>query len=383
MFSSVLISILIHFRRAKRIFALSFLTLIFCLFEIYKSNAIQGRVLFIAGCGINLALFLWFERKNLWILGTALLGMLSSGILGILGALQIGPLSSLIYKDSVSLRGEYWYAGFQMGKQNLFHGVGFDAYGDWYRFFRRSSSLVRPGIETVSNTAHNVYLDIFAFGGAPLVISYIVLNCFVLISILRVVRRRGDFDYIFVSLTGAWICYQLQSVISINQIGLAVWGWILGAALIAYDKAIPNTNTETVKTVRKRHSQAIITPSLRAGLGFVIGLLVAVPPLSADMKWRASQMTRDASQVEASLKANYMNPINSFRLVNTVGVFHDSGLDALAHKYSQEAVRFNPNSFDLWRAVTYIKESTPEERKLAQNRMRTLDPLNPNLTLEP
>lgn len=379
MFSSVLISILFQFWRSKKVAIPTSLTLGICLLEIYRSNAIQGRVLFLAGCALNILMYLWFARKSIWIFAAILVGSVAAGVLGVLGALQVGPLSSLVYKESVSLRGQYWFAGFQMGKNNLLSGVGFDSYGDWYRFSRKSSALIRPGVDTVSNTAHNVFIDLFAFGGAPLIAAYLVINFYVAVSIMRVIRRRKKFDFIFVSLAGAWICYQLQSIISINQIGLALWGWILGAALIAYEKNGKNFDLNNPESRKNYKALTIISPSLRAGLGLVVGLLVAVPPLSADMKWRSAQISRDASQLEVSLKSTYMNPSNSYRFLNSVGAFHDSGLDELAHKYAIEAVRYNPYNFELWRMFTYIRASSPEEREKAISKMRAIDPLNKNL----
>jgi O-antigen ligase len=189
------------------------------------------------------------------------------GVFGLLGALQIGPLAKIIYKDSVSLRGEYWNAGLNMAQTHLFSGVGFDSYGDWYRLSRRASALVRPGPETVSNTAHNVLIDIFAFGGLPLLIFYLAIMGTVLHSIIRHALRSQAFDYVFVSLVGAWLCFQLQSVISINQIGLAVWGWVLGAAIVSYERIKRvGSSPELIKSKSMKSTSAeLISPNLRAG----------------------------------------------------------------------------------------------------------------------
>jgi O-antigen ligase len=66
------------------------------------------------------------------------------GVFALLGALQIGPLTKYIYKTSVSLRGEYWQAGWNMGSDHPLTGVGFDTYGDWYRRVRDTQALVLP-----------------------------------------------------------------------------------------------------------------------------------------------------------------------------------------------------------------------------------------------
>jgi len=383
MLSSVLITAIIFYNGQPKIQVLSFLLLVVALFEIYKSHAIQGRVLFVAGIGINLIMYFWSKRDKLGLTLLSAGTFLILGILGIFGTLQKGPLAELLYKDSVSLRGQYWYAGVQMGWNNLLTGVGFDSYGDWYRFFRRPSALVRPGIETVSNTAHNVYIDLFAFGGAPLLLSYTILNIAVLVSIIRVLLRRWPFDFVFVSLSGAWICFQLQSIISINQIGLAVWGWILGASIIAFDRSTSKTDSVPVNRRQRSNVEEIFGPGLRAGLGLLLGLLIAAPPLAADMKWRSAQVSRDAKEVEAVLVPSYLNPSNTFRNISVIGAFIDSNLEELALINAAQAVKFNPNSYDSWRIITYIKTASDQDKQEALLNMKRLDPLNPNLIVRP
>ena len=90
-----------------------------------------------------------------------------------MGALQRGPLTAYLYKESVTLRGEYWQAGWNMARQFPFTGVGMDAYGDWYRRARDSQALILPGPETVTNAAHNIPFDILSNGGWPLFITYV------------------------------------------------------------------------------------------------------------------------------------------------------------------------------------------------------------------
>ena len=384
MFSAVILAQIF----SRKLFGLStvlyFLLLCLTLFLIYKSHAVQGRVLFIAAFFIIFFYFLRSRFESRWpsIIHLGVSGTLS--ILGALGALQKGPLSGLVYKESVSLRGQYWYAGFQMGKENPLSGVGFDAYGDWYRVVRRSSALIRPGVDITSNTAHNVFIDLFAFGGLPLLLSYLGVIVYVIKSIIVYSRRHRDFDPLFVALVAAWLCYILQSIISINQIGLAIWGWALGGGIIAYTQMQKLTETESVKplritSVKVKQKQKIFSPGLRAGIAIIIGLLMSVPPLSADMKWRAAQISRNATQVADALEPSYMNPVSSFRYVSTIGAFIDSQLPDLALRYTEKATKFNSRSFESWRLYTFIETSTESQRLTALRKMKELDPLNPTI----
>jgi hypothetical protein len=256
------------------------------LYEIIRSHAIQGLVVLAGGfliIGFFLVRSMWESALPSWVYSVSVTVL---GVLAILGTLQKGPLS-FIYKKSVSLRGSYWHAGIEMGVSNPFFGVGFDAYGDWFRRARDTQALIMPGPNTVTNAAHNVPFDVFAFGGWPLFITYITILVLSVIAIVKVTVRAKKYDAIFVTLTTAWVCYQLQSIISINQIGLAIWGWLFGGALIAYEIATrPKKDSESAETtkgktvsghrVKSKQNEAIFSSTLLAGIGAVVGLLIGL-----------------------------------------------------------------------------------------------------------
>jgi hypothetical protein len=386
MFSSVVVSFAISNRQNPKILLISVLTFAITAFEIFQSHAIQGRVLLILGLAINAFYAIRARFRNRTPLIIFSLGSAIGGVFGLLGTLQIGPLAGMLYKESVSLRGEYWNAGLKMAINHLFTGVGFDSYGDWYRYSRRASALVKPGPETVSNTAHNVVIDVFAFGGLPLLLSYLVIIGFVIFAIVSHSRRIREFDSIFVGLVAAWICYQVQSIISINQIGLAIWGWILGAAIIAYDR-IGRNSPQQIKSQKDKKSNRlpmhqIVSPALRAAVAMILGIFIAIPPFSADVTLRGAQESRDAARVELALDSSYFNPSNSTKYLLLAGALEESNLTDLSIRYAREAIKFNPRSYDAWRLFTMLRNATPQEKQIAIQRMRELDPKNTNSEIE-
>ena len=360
------------------------------LYAIVDSNAIQGRVVVVAGLGI-VGFYLVRSKFEAFIAQAVYVLFIGiAGTFALLGALQIGPLTKYIYKTSVSLRGEYWQAGWNMGSDHPFTGVGFDTYGDWYRRARDTQALILPGPNTTTNAAHNVPFDVFAFGGWPLFVSYLGILALSVIAIVKVTRRNRQYDAVFVTLTTAWVCYQLQSIISINQIGLAVWGWLFGGALIAYEVATrPKENsdgTEAVKgksapgrSAKGKQKETIFSSTLLAGIGAVVGLLIAVPPYSADAKWRSALASQNAQKVEEALVSGYLNPQNSYKYANAVQLLEESKLFDLALKYAQIGVEFNPDNFDAWKVMYLISKSSPEQKALALEKMKKLDPKNPNV----
>jgi O-antigen ligase len=372
---------------------LSVVIFVISVVEIVDSSAIQGRVVVAAGLAIVGFYLVRSKFKNALFQVGYLIFVAIGGVFALLGALQSGPLAKYIYKTSVSLRGEYWQAGWNMGSDHPLTGVGFDTYGDWYRRARDTQALILPGPNTTTNAAHNVPFDVFAFGGWPLFIPYLGILALSVIAILKVTARNRDYDPIFVTLTTAWVCYQLQSVISINQIGLAIWGWLFGGALIAYESATrpkPVGDVErgqpdkgqNARVVKKKQSETIFSSTLVAGVGAVVGLLIAVPPYSGDAKWRSAIGSQNVEQVEAALVSSYLNPMNSYKYANAVQLLEGSKLYDLALKYAKVGVEFNPNHFDSWKLLYFITNGSPEDKALALENMKRLDPNNPDVTAQ-
>ena len=366
--------------------AIALMTLLVTFFEIKESNAIQGIVVSAGGIALVGFYFIRAKFKSAFVSTTYSIVIAVGGLFAIFGALQKGPLANLVYKPSVSLRGEYWQAGWNMAKEFPFTGVGMDTYGDWYRRLRDDQALIFPGPNTITNAAHNVVIDQLAFGGWPMFIAYIAILVVVAISIIKVSVRTREYDFTFVGLATAWVCYQVQSLISINQIGLAIWGWLLGGALIAYErttrKTVENLNemsTGKSGSKKKPSQSSFISAQMVAGVGAVIGLLIAVPPFSSDTKWKSALGSGSVEQIELALTPGYLNPQGSFRYASATQLFESNKLYDQAYKYAKIGVEFNPDYFDAWKILYYIQKSTPEDRELAKKNLMRIDPMNKNI----
>ena len=362
------------------------ITLLVTFFEIKESHAIQGVVVGAGGIALVGFYFLRSKFKSGLVPAIYSLAVSGLGVVAVLGALQKGPLTSLIYKNSVSLRGEYWQAAWNMAKEFPLTGVGMDTYGDWYRRLRDDQALINPGPNTISNAAHNVVLDQIAFGGWPMFIAYVAILILVTTAIVKVTIRSRDYNFTFIGMAIAWICYQVQSIISINQIGLAIWGWLLGGALIAFERATRvRTESGAQATLgisganRKTSQSSFVSAQMVAGVGAVVGLLIAVPPFSSDTKWKAALGSGSVEQIELALKPGYLNPQGSFRYASATQLFESNKLYDQAYKYAKIGVEFNPDFFDAWKMLYYIQKSTPEERELAKKNLLRIDPMNKNI----
>jgi hypothetical protein len=361
--------------------------IIIAIFEMLETNVMQGKVVLVLGTMLVLGGFIRSRAKNNLItwLYFGILGLL--GFSAVLGILQKGPLTQYIYQYTVSLRGQYWKAGIETGSQHLFTGVGFDSFGDWYRRTRFAQALITPGTDVTTNSAHNVFIDLFAFGGLPLFLSYLALTAFTLTLVIRHFVTYREYDPIFVALSVGWLGYQAQSLISLNQLGLAVWGFLLSGALIGYtsrrfDRQELNTVTNNNKS-QKHQAVNVVGPGLIAGIGIVVGGLISVPPLSSDMNMRSAQISGSAEKIEAALQPTYLHPQNTNMYLNSAISFEQAGLHDTALKIIKNSLEFNPESFETWKVLYFLKNSTDIEKSEALRNMKRLDPLNKDVTAAP
>ena len=202
-----------------------------CLVVITFSKARQGLLSF--GLGLIVFFCFLFYYKN------KLLGLFTSGFalvlltFSALGILQLGPLSKFLYKDSVSLRGYYWRTGLNMLKENPVFGVGLDSYGSYFNEYRDVSYPLNYGFSVTSNNAHNVPIQLFATSGFLTGIAYLCIIGFTTyLGISKIRRATGDTRILFIGLTAAYIAFQSQSIVSIDNIGLSVWGWLFGGLIV-------------------------------------------------------------------------------------------------------------------------------------------------------
>jgi O-antigen ligase len=354
---------------------------------ILRSSSRQGIVVLIGGCAF---VFFFYLRslKNTRFLQIIYLGITSIvGIFSIAGALKKGPLADLIYKSSVSFRGEYWNAGIEMFKSHPFAGVGLNSYGDWYRTLRSSSAIISPGPEVFTNTAHNIYIDYAAAGGLPLLIAFLAIILLTSISVIRFIKNDKEFDGTFYSILGAWVVYLVQGLISIDQIGVAIWGWVLPGLLIGYESKTRSSLISQVSELRiqKRKNSKTEDNLVEAGIllkvlvSSVAALVLVIPVVKSDFDIRKAY---DSSSAELLIAAAKQYPINNYKISNVTGLLINSNLGEKSLELANFGIEKYPRSFDLWKLIYFNSLTPDDQRKLALKKMVELDPLNPNVIAE-
>ena len=352
------------------------------LFVISRSDAQQGYLVFLAGLVSVFGIYMWqSDLKKLFIpyLVLSFIGFIAVA----LGTLNKGLLASVLYKDSVTYRGDYWRAGWKVTLENPIFGVGLDGYGDWYRRARTVEATLRRGPEVSSNAAHNVLLDLSSNGGFPLLIAYLGLLTLVVVAIVKTLKSGQKFDGYFAALVGAWIGYNAQSIISLNQIGLAIWGWVLGGAIIGYSRygaeKISKTPPRNYKNVSATsNARTLISPasSLAVFLGLVLGAGAGMPPYLASQEFRQALQSGEAVKIQ---NASYIWPVDPTRLIQVALTLDENKLESQGLAVASDAVERFPDNFGAWATLSRMKSATEGQRAQALVEMKRLDPHNPEL----
>jgi len=237
------------------------------LFAIYRSDARQGVISFALGFGTLLGTWIFSKHKKI---GSVFFSLLTlTGLFAILGMLQIGPLKGYLYKPSVSVRGYYWRAGIAMVKDHPIFGVGIDRYGSYFKEYREKQYSLNYGFDLTSTNAHNTPIQLFSTGGLLVGFAYLALVFAIAYIGIKGLRNSNGNDKVLLgSFFAAWLAFQSQSLISIDNIGISIWGWFLGGVIVVLAR------TQTELNQAKKTTLNSVQPLLSGSLAMVALILV-------------------------------------------------------------------------------------------------------------
>jgi O-antigen ligase len=364
---------------------LLFVFIVISIVQIYYTKSEQGYFVLVAS--VVVLTYLRFVRPMKVQLKVAYLVFSVIGFFAVLfGTLNKGFFAKYLYQESVTFRGDYWRAGQDMTLENPIFGVGLDSYGDWYRRSRTLEATLRRGPDVFSSSAHNQLIDISSNGGLLLLSAYLLVMGLAVRAVVKVLQREEAYNWKFVAVFIAWFTYQLQSLISINQLGLGVWGWTLTGLLIGYEintrsadmSPVQNSNNDSGLSVKisSEKLKADWDVVLFSMFGLIVGGLIAMTPLRNSIEVRSLSGETTIGAVEEFGLRNTLNPELSILMA---GNLVDNGFNENALRVIRNTVKNNPDNYFAWKLYASIPSATPEEIAQAQIQMKRLDPLNPEL----
>jgi len=354
------------------------------LFELTKVGSKQGFYVVVAGLLVVIYVVIRpkLPRVLMYVFQIACLGL--AGLVGA-GFLNSGPLATFVYKETAQFRYEYWMAGIRMAKAHILTGVGLNSYGDWFREFRSMNSITSPGKDVSTNVSHNVFIDYLATGGLLHFLAYVALNIIVLASARRFLQKSMKFDPVFTALFAGWVSYQLQALISVDNLALAVWSWIFGGSIIGYVKVVqgsPNVDLRAKSDNDRSKEKGRIAAVDNSGkgivfgfVGFLITVLIVTPVIKASIDWRTALLSR---QVENIVKIGKQWPDDEIRLVKAVGLLINNQQNQIALDLATSQISKYPRSVPLRYYIIQNPVAPENLKEKMKSENRALDPLNPD-----
>lgn len=248
--------------------------IVMSIIAIFASDSRQGLVSLSLAILFFVSGYLYLNRRRIGLLAIAF--SITVSAFAIAGMLQVGPFTSLLYKASVSIRGYYWSAAIEMFKSSPITGVGFDHYGYYFKEFRSVQYPLKYGFDITSTNAHNTFLQMFATGGFFVGFSYLLIVLTTLILGLKLIRNSNSEEQILsLGVVSAWLAFQAQSVISIDNVGISVWGWLLTGVIfgLASKKESDKTDTQSSNLRSSTKKQVLVMPFFIT-IFFLIPILV-------------------------------------------------------------------------------------------------------------
>jgi tetratricopeptide (TPR) repeat protein len=349
------------------------------IYVIIMSDALQGLIVISIGLSIISITYIYAKSKKLGQIGIIIL--FASGIAAVLGMLQIGPLTNYLYKDSVSVRGFYWRAGFEMLKENLFFGVGLDRYGAHFKEVREFSYSLRYGFDITSNNAHSVPIQIFSTGGLFMGLAYLALLGYILkCGILSLKKAEANKKLVMATFFSAWLAFQAQTLISIDNIGISIWGWILGGIVIAFSRESAENDFKQSRNSQIKLAQPLLSSFLTLSMLFVVVGLYKNESLMyqtrgvfnpQNQSLRSALYTKSINLVETPL-ADPAYKIIAANYLFAAG-FQDESIKIL-----KQQIERDPRDLDAITSLVQIYEQNKDYKNALQGRekIRVLDPWN-------
>jgi O-antigen ligase len=343
---------------------------------IFATKSIQGFVAPLIASILVFA-FIALQSKRFRLFGFGIFLFIGATLTTLVFNLAKLPVLTALYQDvSVVSRRYYWEAAINMLLNSPIRGVGMDGYGDWF-LRSRSQNAFDFNRGLLTNSSHNQVLDIAANGGVVLASLYLFLMFFTVRQILKQFKSQGTPNFNFMALTGFWFAYQIQSLISINQIGIGIWGWISTGLILGYSKINVAKSEDLKINPRKSIERVPLKPKsiIASFAGVILGLSVSLPPYLAASSYFSALSTNDPRLIFQSAG---IKPHDQQRFIQVAQIMFNSNLSEEALYVLRQGLIEFPDSIQMWDLLGRIPSSTESEKARSEKEILRLDPLRFN-----
>ena len=333
---------------------------------IIRTQSTQGYITAALSVFVFVIIFYWYKNRLIsYLLFTS---MAFFGFVAILGMLNKGPLSYYLYKISVQSRGDFWRSAFHAANSHPIFGIGMDSFGDYYLKYRDVTAISHPWAEYTDN-AHNFFLQYAVTSGYPMVILQLIIIILTFISFIQILRAQKTFNRFITTIFTVWLVFQTQSFISPGNLPMLFWNAIMTGTLIGLSILIKSSDEKIIT----QQSKLISKTRIQSYSLVVAGLLVMYPYFDTD---RLQMQAMETGNGDLAISSATKYPESVLRYQVITRELLNSNLLPQALDVARSAVKFNPNSPNLWALIVINPLAPKDERLAAKARILSLDPLN-------
>jgi O-antigen ligase len=213
-----------------------------------------------------------------------------------------GPLGERLYQPTLVLRLEYWTVGIKTALAYPFLGIGPDSYTEGWRLFR-TPEFVKTYSEAVSvDSAHNTLINFMANFGIPAFVFLLIIYLLIGFNAFKLLFGRDQNTLIVKAIALTWLLLVIQSLFSLEQIGLHVFQWVAGSLLLNQG-FIANSqylsSRETKKETRSQERGGFSARGEVAIMTIVVTFIAFLPLLNQEIrlnKLGATPVDKNATQ---------------------------------------------------------------------------------------
>ena len=371
--------------------ALFLLPCLAMVFLSWSTESVQGLIVFTLGAALILYMLVREKYSSSFIPYLFFIGgglALAIVFTSFLGA---GPLGGTLEQYTLKLR--FWYASFGIMAMldSPLTGVGVDNYISAFRIFRTEDFVLQYGTSLSTNNAHSTPAQVGATLGLAVFLLYCLLHLLILFKALQVINSRDASKLYLKGVALMWILVFSQSLLSIEIIGLGIMNWVLGAIVLsATSMKISDENRKEVPAGKKERTQSL--PAWTGSLtitSLLVGSIILIPVSREDKAFQNLSFIQVADEQSQAIVRQEYGKLSSltFFYPNKVDGIAANLLRANMSSEVEELVQ-NLYRVDMNDAVaadllaTYYGKTGQTLKELeVRERIRALDPWNPNLEL--
>lgn len=356
------------------------------LFVMKRSGSFQGILAFAIGLVIVVLTKLWQVNRRIGVISFVTATIFSVPVL--MGLVNSGPLATYLYRSSLQNRLDYWQAAISMFKAHPIFGVGLDRFAENYGQYAPKNQVV---FGQLTDNAHNVFLQLLATGGLLVLLPYLFIIGLICFKSFRSIRKaKGQIQIDLVGIFAIWFALLLISLISIDNLGIAVWFWISGGVLFAVSQDSLSAEEVVKVNERKREksrskgsepSESYISPMASLVLS-IVALVVVLPAIRtsgaiADMQVNRSQLSsvQFLQKIETTADIVPKNP-QTLSLLGDIAMRIDN--IELALQLARQAIEMDSKSnyANQLSAIAYERSKDYSKAVVFRLRVIKLDPSN-------